>query len=94
HIAEEIWVKLGLDGLASEQAWPAHDPAMLIESEVEMPVQVNGKLRTKLMVPAEADGAAVEKLALADEKVKAAVEGKTVRKIVVVPGRMVNIVVG
>jgi leucyl-tRNA synthetase len=69
------------------------DPAMLVDDEVEMPVQIQGKIKARLMVPAKADAAAVEALALAHADVVAAIAGRAVKKVVVVPGRMVNIVV-
>ncbi len=95
HMAEELWSRVSPaeSGLASAQAWPAHDPAMLVDAEIELPVQIAGKVRAKITVPKDADAAAVERAALADEKVKAAIEGKSVQKVIVVPGRMVNLVV-
>jgi leucyl-tRNA synthetase len=92
HIAEEIWSKLGNEGSVAHARWPEYDEAMLQDDEIEIPVQILGKVRSKIMVPADADKATLEKLALADSKIAALVEGKTVRKVVVVPGRMVNIV--
>jgi leucyl-tRNA synthetase len=92
HIAEELWVKLGHHDCVSTQPWPDVDPAMLKDDAVEVPVQILGKVKARIIVPADADAAAHEALALADEKVKALIEGKTIRKVVVVPGKMVNIV--
>ena len=74
-------------------AWPACDPALLVDDEVEMPVQIQGKIKARLMVPAKADPAAIEALALGHADVVAAIAGRPVKKVVVVPGRMVNIVV-
>jgi len=97
HIAEEVWsraVEPGeRAGLACAQAWPEADPAMLVDDEIEVPVQVNGKLRGRVVVPAKADAKAVEAIALADAKVVAAIEGKPVKKVIVVPGKMVNFIV-
>ncbi|MBI1304845.1 MAG: leucine--tRNA ligase [Phycisphaera sp.] len=101
HIADEIGAKLGLSGTTAEgvrisiatQPWPAVDPMKLVDDEVEMPVQIQGKIKARLMVPAKADAAAVEALALAHADVVAAIAGRPVKKVVVVPGRMVNIVV-
>ncbi|MFM7053072.1 MAG: class I tRNA ligase family protein, partial [Planctomycetota bacterium] len=101
HLADELGARLGVTGTTPEgvrvslfgQAWPAHDPAMLVDDEVEMPVQIQGKIKARLMVPAKADAAAVEALALAHADVAAAIAGRPVKKVVVVPGRMVNIVV-
>lgn len=92
HIAEELWQRLGHDHSLAYEPWPSYDPAMLVEDEVEYPVQVNGKLKARITVPADADDKAVEAVALADEKVQAQIDGQTVRKVIVVKGRMVNIV--
>jgi leucyl-tRNA synthetase len=94
HVAEELWSRLGHpDSLASEP-FPVADPALLVDETVEIPVQVNGKVRTRVHVPADADEAAVEAAARADERVAALLEGATVRRVVAVPGRLVNFVVG
>ncbi|MBW3542099.1 MAG: class I tRNA ligase family protein, partial [Planctomycetes bacterium] len=93
HIAEELWRALGhADSLAYEP-WPAYDEALLAESEVEIPVQVNGKLRGKIKAPADADAQALEALAAADPAIARQLEGKSIVKRVVVPGRLVNFVV-
>jgi leucyl-tRNA synthetase len=98
HLAEELWSKLektlGKSGLALSYApWPKHDPALLVESTVEIPVQVNGKLRDVVRVEASASKEALEQAALASAKVQQFIDGKAVRKIIVVPGKMVNVVV-
>jgi leucyl-tRNA synthetase len=96
HMAEELWSRAGSGGgagLVCNQAWPEVDPKMLVDDEVEMPVQVNGKLRGRVVVPAKADAKAVEAIALADAKVVAAIEGKAIKKVIVVPGKMVNFIV-
>jgi leucyl-tRNA synthetase len=93
HAAEELWHRLGHARSLAHERWPAHDPAMLQESEVEIPVQVLGKIRARILVPAKAAPAEVEKLALAHPQVVPHLGGKPVKKVVVVPGRMVNIVV-
>jgi leucyl-tRNA synthetase len=82
-----------VSGLAY-QPWPKHDPALLVEDTLEIPVQVNGKLRDVIKVPAGADNATLEAAAWASEKVKPFLEGKTVKKIIVVPKKLVNIAVG
>jgi leucyl-tRNA synthetase len=92
HMAEELWSRLGNPPPCSLQPWPEVDPALLHDDSVEVPVQIMGKVRHRLMVPADADAATTEAIALADEKVQALLEGKTVRRIVVVPGKMINIV--
>ncbi|MFI4856058.1 MAG: class I tRNA ligase family protein, partial [Phycisphaerales bacterium JB065] len=92
HIAEEMWERLGQPSPISRAPWPSYDPAMLSDDTVEVPVQVLGKLRSKIMVSADADAKTMEAAALADEKIQQSIEGKTVRKVIVVPGRLVNIV--
>jgi leucyl-tRNA synthetase len=93
HMAEELWSRLGHDQTLAYHAWPVVDAALAKDDTVEIPVQVNGKLRHKITVPAGADARLMEGAAMADERVKAAIKGKTVRKVIVVPGRLVNIVV-
>jgi leucyl-tRNA synthetase len=92
HMAEELWMMLGHDSSIADAPWPEVDPTMLRDDEIELPVQIMGKVRGKITVPADADAGAVEKLALADAKIAQLIEGKTVRKVVVVPGKIVNIV--
>jgi len=92
HITQQLWNELGHDGLLIDVAWPLCDESALVRDEVDLVVQVNGKLRSKISVDAKADNAAIEAIALADDKITANIEGKTVRKIIVVPGRLVNIV--
>ncbi len=92
HIAEEIWEKLGHTETITYSSWPAFDEAKLTENEVEIVVQINGKVRAKLMVPTDADKGQLEEVALADSKVKENIDGKTVRKVIAVPGKLVNIV--
>jgi leucyl-tRNA synthetase len=92
HMAEVLWTMLGHDSSIADAPWPQVDQAMLRDDEIEMPVQIMGKVRGKITVPADADAGAVEKLALADAKIAQLIEGKTVRKVVVVPGKIINIV--
>jgi leucyl-tRNA synthetase len=94
HIAEELWHALGHKDTLAYEPWPKFDPALTKADEIEVPVQINGKLRTKLTVPPDTDKAALEKIALADERVKSLIEGKQIKKIIVVPGKLVNIVIG
>jgi leucyl-tRNA synthetase len=82
----------GHGAYASDSAWPKVDPAMLVEDAVEIVVQILGKVRGKVTVPAGADDKTLEAAALGDEKIKSQLEGKTVKKVIVVPGRLVNIV--
>jgi leucyl-tRNA synthetase len=93
HAAEEMWEILGHGETLSYHPWPTFDPALLKDDTVEIPVQVNGKLRARVTVPADADAAALEAAARAEEKVAALLEGKTIRKTIVVPGKLVNFVV-
>ena len=93
HIAEELWRRLGHPESLAYEPFPVADPTELVDDAVEIPVQVNGKVRARIVVPADADAAATEALARADETIAALLDGATVRKVVVVPGRLVNFVV-
>jgi leucyl-tRNA synthetase len=92
HMGEELWHRLGRSGSLAYASFPVADPAMLTDDAVEVPVQISGKVRAKVIVAAGADKATHEAAAMADDKVKAALAGKTVQKVVVVPGKMINIV--
>ncbi|MCB1130969.1 MAG: class I tRNA ligase family protein, partial [Verrucomicrobiae bacterium] len=92
HLSEEIHARLQGSGMLSESEWPAHDEAALVRSEVEIVVQVNGKLRDKISVSKDATKEEIEAAAQATNKIQEQLAGKTVRKIIVVPGRLVNIV--
>ncbi|MDA7518193.1 leucine--tRNA ligase [bacterium] len=92
HLSEEINAALGESELLSEQTWPELDESLLVESEIQLIVQVNGKLRARIMVPADVSKEDAEKEALAEENVQSFIDGKTVRKVIVVPGKLVNIV--
>ena len=92
HLAEEINSILEEGELLSEQRWPELDESLLVESEIQLIVQVNGKLRARIQVPADVSKEDAEKAALGDENVTAHTDGKTVRKVIVVPGKLVNIV--
>ncbi|KFE67003.1 leucine--tRNA ligase [Hyalangium minutum] len=94
HIADELAEAYGSKVLLVNQEWPAFDPALVVDDEIPYAVQVNGKLRAEIKVPVDADEAAVRAAAEADERVKAAMAGKTLRKFVFVPKRLVNFVVG
>ncbi|MCA9111204.1 MAG: leucine--tRNA ligase, partial [Planctomycetaceae bacterium] len=93
HLAEELWEVLGHAKTLAFEPWPTHDESMLVENEVEVPVQVNGKLRAKIMVPLDANPQAMQEIAKASEDVQKQIEGKQVVKVIAVPGRMVNFVV-
>ena len=92
HIAEELWARLGHEHSLAAEPWPGHDEAMLARDTVEMPVQIGGKVRARIVVRADADSKSIEQTALAHEKVVACLGGKPPRKVVVVPGKIVNIV--
>jgi leucyl-tRNA synthetase len=93
HLAEEMWVALGGTGLLCERAWPAADPALLVDDTVKVAVQVNGKLRATIDLPRDAAEDAAREAALAAPNVAAAMAGKPPRKVIVVPNRIVNVVV-
>jgi leucyl-tRNA synthetase len=92
HLAEECWAHLGGEGLVCDAPWPVADPAMLRDDEITMPIQVNGKRRAEINVAKTADKDVVEKLAMAHPRISEFLSDKTVRKIIVVPGRIINIV--
>ncbi len=94
HLAEELWEVLGHEGTLAYAPWPAFDPALLKDDEIEVPVQINGKVKGRVVVAADADRDALEAAARADEKVAAMLVGKTIHKVVVVPGKLVNFVAG
>jgi leucyl-tRNA synthetase len=93
HLAEEIWSLAGGAGLVVQARWPVTDPAMLIEDSVTLPIQVNGKRRSEITVPKEMAVKEIEALVLADESVARALDGGAPKKLIVVPGRIVNVVV-
>jgi leucyl-tRNA synthetase len=92
HLAEELWEVLGHGKTLAHEPWPTFDPALLKDDEVEIPVQILGKLRGKITVAADADAQTVEALARADARIAPLLEGKTVRKVIVVPGKLINFV--
>jgi len=97
HLTSELWQKLGekfsnISGDITEQSWPAYDERLLVEEEIEIVLQVNGKLRDKITVPLDSTDNALEAAALANQKVQNAVAGKTILKVVVVPKKLVNVV--
>jgi leucyl-tRNA synthetase len=93
HLAEELWLRLGHTASLAHGPFPASDPAYLVDDTVEYPVQVNGKVRGRVVVAADADDDAVKAAALADDKVQAFLAGATPRKVIVVAGRLINLVV-
>lgn len=92
HIAEELWARLGHDSTLTYEPFPVADPALLVDDTVEIPVQVNGKVRHRLIVAADADAAALEAATLSDPKVIELLGGATPKKVIAIPGRLVNVV--
>jgi leucyl-tRNA synthetase len=93
HLAEELWSALGHSETLAYEAWPAYDPALTRADMVEIPVQVNGKLRSKVQVPAGTNEEGLRTAALGDDRIRTLIDGKTIRKVIVVAGKLVNIVV-
>ncbi len=93
HLAEDIWSHQGGEGLVAQATWPQADPAMLVQDTIILPIQINGKRRSEIEVPADLPKEEVEKLALADDAVIKALAGGVPKKLIVVPGRIVNVVV-
>ncbi|MGA1027314.1 MAG: class I tRNA ligase family protein, partial [Lutimaribacter sp.] len=92
HLAEEIWAMLGGAGLIANAAWPTPDEAMLVSDTVTLPIQINGKRKSEITVPKDMPKEEVEKIALADDAVQKALAGGQLKKLIVVPGRIVNVV--
>ncbi len=93
HLSEEIWQLLGGEGLVATAPWPVADEAMLVDETITLPIQVNGKRRAEISVAKDLEKAEVEKIALSTEAVQRALDGATPKKVIVVPGRIVNVVV-
>jgi len=93
YLAHELWEVLGEKTSLLRAPWPKYDPALAKEEEIEIPVQINGKLRSRIVVPADTTEGVMRERALADEKIRAAMAGKQVVKVIVVPGKLVNIVI-
>jgi leucyl-tRNA synthetase len=92
HIAEELWQKLGHDGSLAYEPFPQADERYLVADTVEYPIQVNGKVRSRVTVPADAGQDEIRTAALTDDKIVAALDGAEPKKVIVVPGRLVNVV--
>lgn len=92
HLGEELWARLGQSSSISEEPWPTYDESQLQEAEVEIAVQINGRVRARLMMDASLSKEAMEEEVLNNEQVKESIQGKTIRKVIVVPNRLVNIV--
>ena len=93
HITEELWHEVGHEGSIHQQDWPTYEEAALVIDEVEIAVQVNGKVRDKLTIPVDMPKADLEAQALALDRVKEFTDGKTVAKVIIIPNKIVNIVV-
>jgi leucyl-tRNA synthetase len=93
YLAAELWEELGGQGAVLRAPWPPSNPDLAREDEIEIPVQINGKLAALIRVPAGSPPAVMEAASLAEERVQARIRGKTVAKVIVVPGKTVNLVV-
>ena len=93
YIAAELWETLGYKSVLLRESWPKFDPELAKEDEVEIPVQINGKNRSHIVVPVGTPDEKVRERALADEKIKAAIGGKQIPRVIIVPNKLVNIVV-
>jgi leucyl-tRNA synthetase len=93
YLTSELWEVLGEQGGLLKAPWPKYDPALAKEDEIEIPVQVNGKVRGRVVVPADSPEEFVKERAMADEKVRAAIAGKQIVKVIYVPGKLVSIVI-
>ena len=92
HLTEELWEQLGHTESITYETWPAFDEAKLVDNEIEIVVQINGKVKTKLMVPTDTTREQLQEIAMGEESIKEQIEGKTIRKVIAVPGKLVNIV--
>ena len=93
HLSEELWEKLGSENLVAQQPWPTVDETLLSDETITMPIQVNGKRRGQIEVQKDLETSQIESLALTEEAVKRALNGAIPKKVIVVPGRIVNVVV-
>jgi leucyl-tRNA synthetase len=94
HIAEEIWQTLSASGSLAYEPWPTYDPNLTRDDTIEIPVQINGKVRSRIVIAADATKEQVELSARSDAKIQALLEGKTIKKVIAVPGKLINLVVG
>ncbi len=94
HIADELWHLLGKNDSVHTQTWPSFDPAALVADEITLVIQIMGKTRGAIQVPSQADKAALEKYARESEVAQRYIEGKEIKKVIVVPGKLVNFVIG
>ena len=92
HFAEELWQRMGNEGSIIYAEFPTADPALLVEDEIEIPIQIKGKVKSRITIAADADDAALEAAALADPRIVELLDGAEIRKVIVIPGKLVNIV--
>ena len=93
HICNRLWLDLGYDSSIIDENWPTHEPELMVQDTVEIVIQVNGKLRSKLSIDQSIDDKSLEALVLMDEKIKKHTDGKEIKKIIIVPKKLVNIVI-
>jgi leucyl-tRNA synthetase len=93
YLAQELWEEQGKSGPVFKQEWPDYDPELARETQIEIPVQINGKVRTKIYVAPGLDKVQLETAALGDDKVQLLLEGKTIVKVIAVPDKLVNLVI-
>ena len=93
HLAESCWQVLGHETLLAQTPWPEVDVSVLVSDEIILPIQVNGKRRAEISVPREADSGMVETIVLKDPKVLEIIDGRDIKKLIIVPGRIVNLVI-
>ena len=93
HLSEELWEKLGEETLIAEQPWPTVDESLLTDENITMPIQINGKRRGQIEVKKDLNSTEIEKLAISEAVVQKALNGNVPKKVIVVPGRIVNVVI-
>jgi leucyl-tRNA synthetase len=93
HLAEELWQALGKKHTLAYEPWPVYDPSLIAEDQLEVPVQVNGKVRARVTVDAKTSADELKAVALGEPRIQELIKGKQVQKVIVVPGKLVNIVV-
>jgi len=93
HVAEELWSKLGHESSITQAAWPTVDEIMLLDETIELPVQIKGKVRSRIQIAPDADQKTIEEAALNDQRIQELIAGKTIRKVIVVPDQIVNIII-
>ena len=92
HVSEELWQRLGNQETITYQPWPTYNASLLVDDEIEIVVQVNGKVRAKINIPKDLSKEDMQELALQNENVKLSIEGKEIKKVIAVPQKLVNIV--